>query len=73
MRRNKLKSELINSKPMGCIKIRAKRNFIEIQVYLKKKEKHQINNLTTFKATRKKKNPKVSRRKYIIKNQSRNK
>ena len=53
----------ISSKPMGCIKSKAKRRFIAIQVYLKKKEKHQINNLRTFKVTRKKENPKVSRRK----------
>ena len=44
--------------------------FIAIQIYLKKQKKHQINNLTLhLKQWEKKeiKNPKVSRRKEIIK------
>ena len=43
--------------------------FIAIQAYLKKQEKHQINNLTLIKQLEKEemKNPKVSRRKEIIK------
>ena len=31
---------------MGCSKSSPKREFIEIQSYLKKQEKHQIDNLT---------------------------
>ena len=55
------------------VKVALKRKFIAIQVYLKKQEKHQINNLTLHlnqlrKAIKKKKKqPKVSRRKEIIK------
>ena len=43
--------------------------FIAIQAYLKKQEKHQINNLTLIKQLEKEemKNPKVSRRKEITK------
>ena len=44
--------------------------FIAIQAYLKKQEKHQINNLTLYLKhleKEEKKNPKVSRRKDIIK------
>ena len=43
--------------------------FIAIQAYLKKQEKHQINNLNLIKQLEKEemKNPKVSRRKEIIK------
>ena len=46
--------------------------FITIQAYLKKLEKHQINNLTLLvKHLLKKKNtPKVSRRKEIIKSEN---
>ena len=42
--------------------------FIAIQSYLKKQEKHQIDNFTP-KATgkRRRKNPKISRRKEIVK------
>ena len=42
---------------------------IAIPAYLKKQEKHQINNLTLIKQLEKeeRKNPKVSRRKEIIK------
>ena len=55
------------------VKVALKRKFIAIQVYLKKQEKHQINNLTLHlnqlrKAIKKKKKqPKVSRRKVNIK------
>ena len=35
-----------NSKPMGCSKSSSKREFIAIQSYLKKQEKHRIDNLT---------------------------
>ena len=43
--------------------------FIAIQAYLKKEEKHQINNLTLHlkQLEKEKNNPKVSRRKEIIK------
>ena len=44
--------------------------FIAIEAYLKKKEKHQINNLTLHLMQlekEEKKNPKVSRRNEIIK------
>ena len=43
--------------------------FIAIQAYLKKQEKHQINNLNLIKQLEKEemKNPKVGRRKEIIK------
>ena len=49
--------------------------FIAIQAYLKKQEKHQINNLTSHLKQLEKeemKNLKVSRRKEIIKIKSRN-
>ena len=55
------------------VKVALRRKFIAIQVYLKKQEKHQINNLTLHlnqlrKAIKKKKKqPKVSRRKVNIK------
>ena len=46
--------------------------FIAIQAYLKKEEKHQINNLTLHlkQLEKEKNNPKVSRRKEIIKIQA---
>ena len=50
--------------------------FIAIQAYLKKQEKNQINNLTLHLKQLEKeemKNPKFSRRKEIIKKQSRKK
>ena len=46
-------------------------NFIAIQVYLRKQEKSQINNLTLHLKQLEKeeiKNPRVSRRKEILKN-----
>ena len=50
--------------------------FIAIQAYLRKQEKGQINNLTLHLKELEKeemKNPRVSRRKEILKNQGRNK
>ena len=59
---------------MGCSKSSSKReDYIAKQAYLKKKEKSQINNLTLYlkelekEEQQQKKNPKVSRRKEIIK------
>ena len=52
------------------IKAMLRGRFIAIQAYLKKQEKHQINNLTLYLKhleKEEKKNPKVSRRKDIIK------
>ena len=45
------------------------RSFIAIQAYLKKQEKHEINNLTLYlkQLEKEQKNSKVSRRKEIIK------
>ena len=56
---------------MGCSKSSSKREFIAIQSYLKKQEKHQIDNLTLClkqleKEEQKKNPPKISRRKEII-------
>ena len=56
---------------MGQCKSSAKGRFIALQAYLKKQEKNQINNLTLhLKQLEKKemKNPRVSRRKEILKN-----
>ena len=55
---------------MGCSKSSPRGKFIAIQFYLKKKEKHQIDNLTLhLKQLEKeeKKTPKISRRKETIK------
>ena len=51
------------------IKVVRRGRFIAIQAYLKKQEKHQINNLTLIKQLEKEemKNPRVSRRKEILK------
>ena len=57
-------------KPVGCSKSRSKREFVAIQVYLKKQEKSQINNLNLhLKEVEKEEQTKskVSRRKEIIK------
>ena len=57
-------------KSMGCNKSSFKRKFIAIQSYLKKNETSQINNLTLHLKQLEKEeqyNPKVSRRKEIIK------
>ena len=55
---------------MGFSKNSAKGRFIAIQAYLKKQEKNQINNLTLhlkLLAKEETKNPRVSRRKEVIK------
>ena len=54
---------------MGCSKSSSKRKFIGIQSYLKKQEKHQIDNLTLHlkQLEKESKEKKVSRRKEIIK------
>ena len=55
---------------MGHCKSSAKGRFIALQAYLKKQEKSQINNLTLYLKQLKKeeiKNPRVSRRKEILK------
>ena len=44
--RNKWKWKHNNTKPMGFSKAMLRVRFIVIQDYLKKQEKHQINNLT---------------------------
>ena len=54
----------------NSVKAELRGRFIAIQAYLKKQEKHQINNLTLqLKQLEKEKlmNPKVSKRKEIIK------
>ena len=54
---------------MGCSKAVLRGKFIAIQSYLKKQEKHQIDNLTLHLKQLEKegKKPKISRRKEIIK------
>ena len=58
---------------MGCSKAVLRGKFIAIQSYLKKQEKHQIDNLTLYlkqlekEELKKKTKPKISRRKEIIK------
>ena len=44
--RNKGQWKHDNSKPVGCSKSSSKSEFIAIQSYLKKQEKHRIDNLT---------------------------
>ena len=44
--RNKWQWKHDNSKPMGCSKSSSKGEFIAIQSYLKKQEKHWIDHLT---------------------------
>ena len=56
---------------MGSVKTVLRGRFIAIQAYLKKQEKNQINNLTLHRKQLEKeemKNPRISRRKEIIKN-----
>ena len=58
-----------NSKPKGCRKTVLRGKFIAIQFYLKKQEKHGIDNLTLHLKQldkEKQKIPKISRRKEII-------
>ena len=54
---------------MGLVKAVQRGRFVAIEVYLKKQQKHQINNLTLHlkKLEKEQENPKVSRRKQIIK------
>ena len=59
-----------NSKPKGCRKSVLRGKFIAIQFYLKKQEKHGIDNLTLHLKQLEKEeqeNPQISRRKEIIK------
>ena len=58
---------------MGCCKNSPKKEFIAIQSYLKKQEKHQTDNLNLHLKQLEKeeqKPPKISRRKEIIKIQA---
>ena len=57
---------------MGCSKSSSKRKFIAIEPYLKKQEKHQIDNLTLHLKELKKrtKPPKISGKKEITKMQA---
>ena len=57
----------------NSVKAVLRRRFIEIQAYLKKQERNQINNLTVYLKQLEKEEMKASRRKEIIKNQGRNK
>ena len=62
-----------NSKPMGCSKSSSKREFIAIQSYLKKQEKHRIDNLTLHLKQLEEEEqttPQISRRNKIIKIQA---
>jgi len=52
--KNKWKHD--NSKPMGCSKTSTNREFIAIKSYLKKQEKHRMDNLTLHLKNWKKKN-----------------
>ena len=70
MRRNEQKWKHNNPKPVEHCKSSAKGKFIAIEAYLKKQEKSQINNLTLHLKQLEKeemKNPRVSRRKDILK------
>ena len=70
MHRNKWKWKHNNPKPMGFSKSVLRGRLIAIQVYLKKQEKNQINNLTLHVKQLEKeemKNPRVSWKKEIIK------
>ena len=61
---------------LDTVKAVLRGRFIAIQAYLKNQEKSQINNLTVHLKQLEKeeiKNPRVSRRKEILKNQGRNK
>ena len=70
MHRNERKWKHDNTKPKAFSKSNARGRFIALQAYLKKQEKNQINNLTVhIKQIEKEeiKNPRVSRRKELIK------
>ena len=66
MPRNKWKWKHDNPKPMGFSKAVLRGRFIALQAYLKKQEKNQINTLTLLEKEEMK-NPRVSRRKEILK------
>ena len=60
-----------NPKPMGHCKSSERGRFLAVQVYLKKQEKNQINNLTLHLKQLEKEamqKPRVSSRKEMIKN-----
>ena len=68
-----MKMKTQQPKPMGHFKTVLRGRFIALQAYLKKQEKSQINNLTLHLKQLEKeemKNPKVNRRKEIIKIQA---
>ena len=70
MHRNEQKRKHDNTKPKGFSKSSARGRFIALRAYLKKQEKNQINNLTVHLKQLEKeemKNPRVGRRKEIIK------
>ena len=70
MHRKKLKLKHNNPKPMDTVKAVLRGRFIAIQAYLKKQKQSQINNLTLHLKQLEKeemKNPRVSRRKEILK------
>ena len=70
MHRNEQKRKHDNTKPKGFSKSSARGRFIALRAYLKKQEKNQINNLTVHLKQLEKeemKNPRISRRKEIIK------
>ena len=70
MHRNKWKWKHNHPKPWDTVKAVLSGKFITIQAYLKKQEKSQINNLTLHLKQLEKeelKNPRVSRRKEILK------
>ena len=70
MHRNKWKWKHNNQNLWDSVKAVLRGRFIAIQAYFKKQEKNQINNLTLhFKQLEKEeiKNPRVSRKKEIIK------
>src|SRR5574339_642408 len=65
-----MKMKTQQPKTYGTVKAVLRGKFIAIQAYLKKQEKSQINNLTLHLKQREKeemKNPRVSRRKEILK------
>ena len=65
-----MKMKTQQPKPVGNCKISARGKFIAIQAYYKKQEKSQINNVTLHLKQLEKeemKNPRVSRRKEILK------
>ena len=66
-----MKMKIQQPKTYGTLKAVLRGRFIAIQAYLKKQEKSQINNLALHLKQLEKeemKNPRVSRRKEIIKN-----